>query len=206
MACWTEPASTVDAYLEGLSAFARPVVEKLRALILGTAPDLEEAIRWNSPSYKGRLLVCGFTAYQKHVALTFWRGAELDDPRGLLAHGQGKTAMRTMKITDLKQVDDKVVRGWVKAAVKLDVSGPPVAMRQADKPAEPPMPALLASTLTLRKNAKALATYERLTTMGRREYVEWITSARQPEVLQLRVQKSLEKLLDGEGLNDRYRA
>ncbi|MFZ4593056.1 MAG: DUF1801 domain-containing protein [Verrucomicrobiaceae bacterium] len=134
MASWNEPPVSVEAYVASLSAFARPMVETIRKVIISTAPDLEEAIRWNTPSYKGKLLVCGFAAFQKHVLLTFWRGAELPDPKGLLTQGQGKTAMRTVKFTSPDQVNEKVIKAWVKAAVALDRSG--VAPRaQTSEPA-----------------------------------------------------------------------
>ena len=96
------------------------MAELIRQVVLSTAPHLEEAIRWNTPSYKGKLLVCGFAAFQKHVLLTFWRGADLPDPKGLLAQGQGKTAMRTVKFTALDQINEKTLRTWVKAAAALD--------------------------------------------------------------------------------------
>lgn len=96
------------------------MAELIRQVILSTAPHLEEAIRWNTPSYKGKLLVCGFAAFQKHVLLTFWRGSDLPDPKGLLAQGQGKTAMRTIKFTALEQIHEKTLRAWVKAAAALD--------------------------------------------------------------------------------------
>jgi hypothetical protein len=96
------------------------MAELIRQVILSTAPHLEEAIRWNTPSYKGKLLVCGFAAFQKHVLLTFWRGSDLPDPKGLLAQGQGKTAMRTIKFTALEQIHEKTLRTWVKTAAALD--------------------------------------------------------------------------------------
>lgn len=123
MASWNEPPASVEDYIKSLSAHARPMVEIIRKVIVSTAPDLEEAIRWNTPSYKGKLLVCGFAAFQKHVLLTFWRGSELPDPKGLLTQGQGKTAMRTVKFTSLEEVNEKVIKAWVQAAVALDRSG-----------------------------------------------------------------------------------
>lgn len=120
MASWNEPPASVEDYIQSLSPHVRPMAELIRQLVLSTAPNLEEAIRWNTPSYKGKLLVCGFAAFQKHVLLTFWRGAELPDPKGLLAQGQGKTAMRTVKFTALEQIHEKTLRTWVKTAAALD--------------------------------------------------------------------------------------
>jgi hypothetical protein len=120
MASWSEPPASVEDYIQNLSPHARPMAELIRQVVLSTAPHLGEAIRWNTPSYKGKLLVCGFAAFQKHVLLTFWRGSDLPDPKGLLAQGQGKTSMRTIKFTSLEQIHEKTLRAWVKAAAALD--------------------------------------------------------------------------------------
>jgi len=206
MASWSEPSQNVDEYMAKLSSFARPIAEKLRALILDNASHLEEAIRWNSPSYKGKLLVCGFAAFQKHVSLTFWRGAELDDPMGYLSHGQGQTPMRTVKYTAMEQLNEKMVKAWLKQAVKLDESGEPV-VRKSGEVAQRPIivPEVLQKALMLKKNAAARKTFEGLSPSGRREYCEWIAGAKQEETVLRRLEKSLEKLKAGEGLNDTYR-
>ncbi len=206
MASWSEPSQNVEEYMAKLSSFARPIAEKLRTIITENAPHLEEAIRWNSPSYKGKLLVCGFAAFQKHVALTFWRGAELDDPMGFFSHGQGQTPMRTVKYTAMEQLNEKMVKAWLKQAVKLDESGEPVVRKPAEAAQRPIMvPEVLQKALLMKKNATARKTFESLAPNFRREYCEWIAGAKQEETIQRRLAKSLEKLKAGEGLNDTYR-
>lgn len=202
MACWSEPPVSVDAYISELSAFARPVVERLRQIIVSAAPDLDEAIRWNSPSYKGKLLVCGFSAFQKHVALTFWQGASLPDPKNLLQNGQGRTAMRTVKYTAMDQIDDSMVRNWVLTAAALD-RGEPVPQPKAPRKVAPKVPDALA--VALKRDAKAKAVFEKMSVSHRREYCEWIAEAKQETTVQRRVEKALEKISQGEGLNDKYR-
>lgn len=205
MASWSEPAQNVDEYMAKLSSFARPIVERLRSIIKETAPHLEEAIRWNSPSYKGKLLVCGFSAFQKHVLFTFWRGAELDDPMGYLIHGQGQTPMRSVKYTDMAQVNEKMIKAWLKQAVKLDQTGEPVVRKSGADQRPIHVPEAFQKALAMRKNAAARKTFEGLSPSCRREYCEWIAGAKQEETLQRRIAKSLEKLAAGEGLNDTYR-
>ena len=201
MASWSEPPVSVEAYISDLSAFARPLVERLRQIIVSAAPDLDEAIRWNSPSYKGKLLVCGFSAFQKHVSLTFWQGANLPDPKGLLQNGQGRTAMRTVKYTSMDQVDDAMVRNWVVTASALD-RGEPVAPLKPTRKVLPKVPAAL--SIALKRNEKARAVFAKMSTSNRREYCEWIAEAKQETTVQRRVEKAVEKLSQGEGLNDKY--
>ena len=193
---------SVDAYMAGLSKFARPMIERLRKIIRKTAPGLEECIRWSSPNYKGRELVCACGAFKNHVALVFWRGAELDDPKGLLIHGQGRSAMRSAKFSSLDQIDEKMIRGWVLAAVALDGTAAKPKAKPAKRP-EPVVPAPLGAALA--KNAKARKAFEAMPPSHRREYCEWIAEAKQEATVQRRVQKAIDKLSTGEGLNDKYR-
>tara|TARA_R110002020_G_scaffold3766_34_gene16699 strand:+ start:6384 stop:6779 length:396 start_codon:yes stop_codon:yes gene_type:complete len=46
-----EKSSAVDLYLEGLQHARKAEIERLRALILATLPDLVETIKWNAPSF-----------------------------------------------------------------------------------------------------------------------------------------------------------
>ena len=100
----------VEAYIEGQPDFARPMLTKLSSIIRRNALHLVESIRWHSPSWKGHEIVCGMAGFKKHVSITFWRGAELPDPRGQLVHGYGRSAMRTAKFTAPDQLDEKAVR------------------------------------------------------------------------------------------------
>jgi len=202
MTCEDQRPESVDAYMAGLSGFARPMIERLRKIIRKTAPRLEECIRWSSPNYKGRELVCAFGAFKNHVALVFWRGAELNDPDGLLIHGQGRSAMRSAKFHAPDQINEKMIREWVVEAVALDSNGAKPKAKPQKRP-EPTVPPALAAALA--KNAKARKAFEAMPPSHRREYCEWIAEAKQEGTVQRRVKKAIDKLSTGEDLNDKYR-
>ncbi|HWB03022.1 MAG TPA: YdeI/OmpD-associated family protein [Verrucomicrobiales bacterium] len=193
---------TVAAWMEQLSDFARPMIERIYKIIRKAAPQLEEGIRWSSPTFIGRGLVCSFAAFQKHVTLVFWRGAELNDTTGLLTHGQGRSAMRSAKFTSLDQIDDKVIRTWVTAAVALD-KDPAKPKPKPQKRPEAAVPKVLAAALS--RNPKARGAFDAMPPSHRREYCEWIAEAKQEATVQRRVEKTIEKLSAGEGLHDKYR-
>ena len=186
-----------ESYIEGRPDFARPMLTKLCVIVRRNAPHLEEAIRWNAPSWKGNEIVCAIAAFKKHVSITFWRGAELSDPRGQLVHGYGRSAMRTAKFTALDQLDEKVIRAWVIAAVDLDNAGPAPKPKREKKP-EPVVPPVLAAALA--KNAKARTAFAALSPSHRREYCAWIAGAKQEATVQRRVEKALEMLSAGGAL------
>lgn len=60
---------------------------------------------------------CGVFSYKAHVQLSFARGAELDDPDGLL-EGGGKFR-RHLSFKNVDDVDSKSVQRFIKSAAKL---------------------------------------------------------------------------------------
>ena len=64
-----------------------------------------------------------------------------------------------------------------------------------------PPPYLLAA---LRKNAKAKKTFEGFTPSQQREYVEWLTGAKQESTRERRLATTVEWLAEGKQLNWKY--
>ena len=48
----------IDDYIAGAAEFARPILERARAVVHEACPQVEETIRWGMPSftYAGRVL------------------------------------------------------------------------------------------------------------------------------------------------------
>lgn len=181
--------------------FSAPLVHRARESLLGWAPDLSEAIKWNMLCFSGRKLVCGLSACQRHLGLTFFRGSELSDPTGLLA-GQG-TVIRTVRVTDWDAVDHRALRRLVEAAVVLDGSArllPPPRGRR-----EPlPMPEVLAEALA--RDPGAAAGFARLSPSCQRVYLVWVGSAKRDETRDRRVAETLRAVRQGRRWEDRRRA
>jgi uncharacterized protein YdhG (YjbR/CyaY superfamily) len=68
----------IDVYLAGLTADNRAALQALRRAIRAAAPDAEECISYNIPSFRlgGKLLV-SFAAWRNHCA--FYPGTVLED-------------------------------------------------------------------------------------------------------------------------------
>ena len=123
MRCSEESSTTVDAYIAAAPAFARPICEKLRAMIRKTAPDLREVIKWSSPCYQGRGLVCGVGVFKQHVRLYFFKGGQLPDPGGILSGGEGNASGRSLKFASVSEIPVKALTQLLREAAKLDASG-----------------------------------------------------------------------------------
>lgn len=110
----------VDEYIASLKGERRELAESLRAIVAAAAPTLTEAFKWSRPVYRGRAFVCYLHAAKDHVKLGFYRGAELDDPEGLL-EGTG-AGMRHVKVR-AEGMKPKALGVLVRGAVKLDAAG-----------------------------------------------------------------------------------
>ena len=91
----------------------------------------------------------------------------------------------------------------VKQAVKVNQSGANLA------DARPTRKALkVPSELTqcLKKDDRAWEHWGKFSYSHKKEYVEWITDAKQDETRKRRIAKALEMIREGQGKEDKYRA
>lgn len=108
----------VEDYLEKKKHPLDKEIRKVRDIILSAHPDIEETIKWNSPTflYKGNM-ASYFMNSKKHVSLMFHKGALINDETGLL-EGEGKEG-RTARFKDLNDIEVKkeslikIVLQWV---------------------------------------------------------------------------------------------
>ena len=113
--------STVDDFIRQLDPQRKQVVVELRTLINKAAPQAEETIAWGSPWWKLNGWLCAVYLAGDHINFGLSRGAELDDPDGLL-EGTGK-GMRHVKLYDVSDIKKTKFSALIKQAVKLNTSG-----------------------------------------------------------------------------------
>lgn len=121
--------------------------------------------------FKGML--CGMAGFKNHCAFGFWNRAMII-PDNADAMGQFG---RITKLSDLPK--DKVIIGHVKEAARLNEAGVRLPPRPRRAKTDLSVPADLMSAL--KKTPKARATFENFSPSHKREYVEWITEAKEAE-------------------------
>lgn len=110
-------AKTVEEYASKQGEFEE-VVLALAELVRKAAPKAEEAIKWAQPVWSQAGPFCYMKAFKKYVNFGFWRGAELDDPKGLL-EGSGKK-MRHVRVESVKDIPTAALKNFIKQAIKLN--------------------------------------------------------------------------------------
>lgn len=192
-----------DSYINKSAAFARPILKKIRSLFHQACPQIEETIKWGFPHFEYKGVVGSMAAFKQHASFGFWKGKLLSDPHTLFAV-MGKTTMSMARLTDVSELpSDKILLAYIREAVALNEQGvklPPRKKTARKKALE--IPAELVKAL--KQNKEALATFEAFSPSNKRDYVEWITEAKQPETRVKRLATSIEWLSEGKPRNWKY--
>ncbi len=69
----------VQAYIQAMPDWKRDIGRRLDALITRTVPEVQKAVRWNSPFYgiEGKGWFLSYHCFTNYVKITFFRGQSL---------------------------------------------------------------------------------------------------------------------------------
>lgn len=190
----------IDAYIEKSAPFAHPILEYLRGVVHEACPDVQETMKWSSPFFDYRGTMCSMAAFKEHAAFGFWKGAlVLDDKSGKAQEAAGHLG-RIRAISDLPP--KKTLIGYIKKAMALNEQAvqPARPLKHPKKPLKVP-PYFMAA---LKKDKKALATFESFPPSQKRDYVEWVTEAKADETRERRLATAVEWMAEGKPRNWKY--
>ena len=187
----------IDAYIAKAGDFAKPILCYIRDVVHEACPDVQEALKWSSPSFEYKGLMCGMAAFKQHATFGFWKHPLVTgSPREKGSMGFS----RLTKVSDLPS--KKVLAGYVKKAMALNEQG--VRMPRTKKAPKPPAKAPADLLAALKKNAKAKAAYDAFSPSAKREYVEWIVDAKGEDTRARRVATAVEWMAEGKQRNWKY--
>lgn len=107
----------VDAWFKRYENPIKPVVERIREIVLGADKRIGECIKWQAPTfvYQGNL-ASFFPKSKQHASLMFHTGAQIPGKHPLLTGG-GDTS-RVMKLGSIAEANaakrdiERVVKAW----------------------------------------------------------------------------------------------
>ena len=185
-------------YIKELPPFSKAICKKLRSIILKADKDLVEEWKWG-PHYSLNGMVCGYGAFKEHVKFTFFNGSAMKDPKQFFNHCVDNEFSRSVKYTDVKEIDEQTVLAYVKASVAVNKKG----FKREVKDKTVTVPGELQKALS--KNRKALKFFDGLTYGYKKEFVEWVTEAKREETRIDRIEKIVAMCAEEKKMNDRYR-
>lgn len=186
----------IDAYIARAAPFAQAILTHLRALVHRALPEAEEGIKWGMPTFMiGGKNVAGMAAFKAHCAFVLHGEGRVGERDGM--GGYGKIAA----LSDLPE-DERLEAALKDVAQRVAAGGgnPPARTRKA-KPAIP-VPSDFAAALDAAP--KARATLDGFAPGQRREYLEWITGAKQAATRERRIAQAVEWLTEGKKRNWKY--
>jgi len=191
--------SRVDTYITKAGDFAKPILTEIRARVQAACPDVEEAMKWSSPTFIYRGMLCGMAAFKEHAIFGFWKGPLVLGNRAEEAGATGAFRTRLTKVSDLGP--KKTMAAEIRKAMALNGAG--VTLPRSRGPVKAVLvPDDLAAAL--RRNKKAQTAFEKFSPSHKREYVEWITQAKREETRTRRLQTAIQQISEGKPQNWKY--
>ncbi len=192
----------VDAYINDAAEFARPILKRLRKLFHLASPKIQESIKWGLPHFEHLGIVGMMAAFKHHVGFGFWKGKLMSDPHGLFKAGSGTTPHGTKVKSVAELPDEEILLAYIREAMALNEQGIALPKPARKKAVKPKIPAELRAALAA--NAKARETFENLPPSHQREYVDWLTEAKQEATRLRRLATTIEWLAEGKPRNWKY--
>ena len=174
--------------------------EKLRNIVLDC--ELIEEFKWMHPCYtfekKNVVLIHGFKEY---CALLFNKGALLQDAQGILIQQtENVQAARQIRFTNVQEIVEmeSILKAYIYEAIEVERAGLEVNFK---KNTEFIIPEELQNKFD---GIPALKTaFEALTPGRQRAYILYFSEPKQSKTRESRVEKCMQQILNGKGLNDR---
>lgn len=114
------PSKKIDARIKELDDWRGKTLARLRKLIKQADPKVVEEWKWNVPVWSHDGIICTGETYQRHVKLTFARGAAVKDPAKLFNSSLDGNTRRAIDFREGDAVDEDAFRKLILAAVELN--------------------------------------------------------------------------------------
>ena len=191
--------SRVDEYAAALGRW-HDEFAALRAILLES--DLVEALKWRKPCYAhGGENVVIFQPFSELCALLFFKGALLDDPERLLRE-QGENTRSALRLEFRSVADvtgtERALRDLIADAIRVQQAG-----LRVEKPAPPTDRDYPDELVALMEADPAFRdAFERLTPGRQRGYLLHFNGAKQSATRAARIERVLDRIMEGFGIHD----
>lgn len=174
-------------------------IRKLRAIIL--ACGLNEELKWGSPCYtfEGHNIVL-IHVFKEYCAVLFFKGALLHNNDGILIQQtKNVQAARQVRFTNSKQITEKkaILKAYIHEAIEVEKAGLKITFKKAS---EFNMPGEFQDKMDKLPGLKKA--FQALTPGRQRAYLLHFSQPKQAKTREARVEKNIQRIFDGKGLND----
>jgi uncharacterized protein YdeI (YjbR/CyaY-like superfamily) len=175
-------------------------LETLRQIVLKTG--LTEEVKWGVPCYTyNNKNIAMISAFKEYTCLTFFKGALLKDKEKiLLKQGEHSQAVRIIKYTNAAQIIEQavIIYAYIVELIDLEKSGQKLEFKKTPEPIPYELTEMFSNDPELK-----MAFYN-LTPGRQRGYLIYFSQPKQSQSKLNRIEKCRQKILEGEGLHDKY--
>ena len=185
----------IDAIIAKAQPFARPILDHVRALVHTAVPEAEETLKWSMPHFtvNGKILA-GMASFKAHAAF-FIHGA------GRLGEGEGMGSFGKLTCVGDLPSDAELAELLRKARDAIVAGVKPAKVPKAPK-AEIAMPDDFAAALAA--SPEAQRHFDDFAPSYRRDYLEWITTAKAPATRAKRIGGAVSWIAEGKKRHWKY--
>lgn len=188
----------VDFYFDKEQKWQKEVAQ-LRMIVLDCG--LTEELKWGVPCYTFQQSnIVLIHVFKEYCALLFFKGALLNDANGILVQQTKNTqAARQIRFTSVREIVGmkSVLKAYIFEAIEVEKAGLEVKFKKSEEFA---IPEEFQKKL---KETPALKTaFDALTPGRQRAYLLYFSQPKQSKTRESRVEKSMQQILNGKGLND----
>lgn len=173
--------------------------EQLRSIVLDC--QLTEELKWGVPCYtfQGSNIVL-IHEFKEYCALLFFKGALLNDTNGILVQqSKNVQAARQIRFTSLDEITTQkaIIKAHIYEAIEVEKAGLKVILK---KTTEFEVPEEFQKKLD--QDSILKKAFNALTPGRQRAYLLHFSSPKQSKTRESRIEKAMDQILAGKGLND----
>ena len=174
-------------------------LEKLRTIVLDYG--LTEELKWGVPCYifqKSNIIL--IHVFKEYCAILFFKGALLNDANGMLIQQtKNVQAARQIRFTNVGEIVKMkvILKAYIYEAIEVEKAGLRVNLK---KTVEYKIPEEFQKQLDKKPALKKA--FKVLTPGRQRGYLLHFSAPKQSKTRESRVEKCMQQILDGKGLND----
>lgn len=180
----------IDDYIARAAPFAQPILIHVRKLAHEALPEAEETLKWGAPNFSiaGKNAV-GMAAFKAHAGIMLADGDEAGG--GIGSFG---------KLTSLDDLppDEELIARFRQTAEAVKAGKP----RKTKSKPQIAMPEDFTNALAAEPGAGQV--FDGFTDAQRRDYLEWITSAKREATRAKRIETAVEWIAQGKHRNWKY--
>jgi hypothetical protein len=122
------PSRLIDARIKDLGDWRGETLATMRTLIKEADPEVVEEWKWvkrtnpGTPVWSHNGGICTGETYKSAVKLTFFKGAQLTDPKGLFNSSLDGKVRRAIDLHEGDRIDETAFKALIREAVELNGS------------------------------------------------------------------------------------